>query len=267
MNEPIKPAEEPKPAQTDIFGSSNVPPAPPVVEPDKKPIDPTDIEQNPLVIELRTQLKNTKDSLGGNLSALGKKTKLLEKQLAEALKNGGLKPDGKNGKQSDVPFKEIKRSKDLTQDQRDEMTDNEIKQMDIIADLQEKQNEAFLKQNATQEEGDEDGGDDDEGGEEKVTEVDKTVKAMAKELAGGDIDLANLIIESAKQFNLTGLTKEQLKERVISAHKLVPNYVPPKEQGGIQGGTVKAGANKNDPHGVDKIIEEATTSGKGGYTL
>ncbi len=292
MPEPVKPAagepvvEQPKAPELDPFGSPIKPPEPPKPAPtpeeQKKADDAAaaakaaDIEQNPLVVELRKQLKDTKEGLGNNLAGQGKKIKSLEKQLDQALKGGKIKPA--DGKPVELPYKTIVHSKDLTQAQRDEMTDTEIKQMDAIADLQQKENERFTKEAERAAAGEEDKGkkdgeededeeDEEEGDDDKIKDVKKTVKTIALELAGNDVDIANQIIESAKQFNLTGLTMEQLKERIASAHKLIPDYKPPQEQKKINGKTVKPATDKDDPFGNQKIIDEATSAPKGGYPL
>ena len=80
-----------------------------------------------------TQLTQDKGSMGTNLSKQGDIIKTLEKKVGE------LK-EGKKGDETDVLFKDIKWSKDLKQDEKDEMTDTEVKQMDQIAEMQTAQN-------------------------------------------------------------------------------------------------------------------------------
>lgn len=260
MDEKDKGEEKDEP-KIDAFGQDLNPSKP---EPEKKPQEQgEDIEKHPLVKELRTQLEAVKKEFGGNLSGAGKKIKELEKQI-EHLNKGGSKQEA-----TDEPrFKEIKRSKDLTQEQKDEMTDAEIKQMDMIADLQESINEMNKavkgkKQEAEAEEGD------------YVADVKDAVKSAAKELAKAtsgkpNTELANQIIESFNSlgFKMENMTEEDVNKRVAIAASQLPNYKPPKEQGGALGGAVKGTDGKTDPFGIDKIVEEAV-GGKndGSYPL
>lgn len=248
-------------AKTDAFGQMVNPPEPPKKPEEKQQEQGEDIEKNPLVIELRKQIKD----YGSNLGGQGKVIKRMEKEI-EFLKAGGNKEGGEH----EPRFKEIKRSKDLTQEQKDEMTDAEIRQMDIIADMQETINELdkTLK-------GDKKPKEDEEDGDDFVQDIEKSVKSIAKELAKSasgkaNIELANQIIESFNGlgFNLTKMTEEELKRRVTLAATQISEYKPPKEQKGTGGGAVKGGGDKTDPFGIDKIVEEATSGNNdGGYKL
>lgn len=154
---------------------------------------------------------------------------------------------GNKGGEGDAEalFKDIKTSKDLTDDEREEMTDTDIKNMDMIAALQAGMNNlaSMFKKGA---------------GEKAGGEVDtnNVVRETALTLANKDVTIANQIIESTKQFNLTGLTEEQIIERVGKAAILVPTYKAPKEQAGGAGGRPAGGGDNSDPFGIDKIVED-----------
>lgn len=252
----------------DAFGADNQPPTPPKKggkEQGEGKDD--DIENNPLVKELRTQIESVKKEYGTNLSGQRTVIERLEKEI-EALKKGG-KPTGEGeGGDADgeVLFKDIKRSKDLTKDERDEMTETEIRQMDQIADMQEAQNKLYAelqKKGKTEE-------------TKQVEDLNTTVRSAALELSKGEdgkenTELANQIIESFKamKFSTDGLSAEDIKKRVKLAAGEVPDYKPPKEQpsNNGKGKVVKKGASDTDPFGVDAIVEEATKGQDGNYTL
>lgn len=182
----------------------------------------------------------TQKSKDENIRAMKESIKRLEAQVGNKKETAG-----NEGGEAEVLFKEIKTSKDLTDEQKEEMTDTEIKQMDEIASLKQGMNNlaSLIKKG--------------QGGEKKDGQVDiqSTVKETAKELAQGNKELANQIIESVKKFNLEGLGEEDIAARVMEAAKLVPDYKPPKEQTN-KGGKPAGGTNNSDPHGVDKVIEE-----------
>lgn len=187
----------------------------------------------------------TQKSKDENIRAMKDSIKRLENQV---LGKRGEKGKDEGGEKP--LFAEIRTSKDLTADERDEMTDTEIKQMDMIASLQQGMNELAGKIEKGAEGKKEDG---------TVVDIQGTVKETAKELANGDKDLANQIIESVKKFNLTDLSEEEIASRVAEAATLIPTYKKPKEQaGGKKGAPAGGGANNTDPYGVDKIVEEVS---------
>jgi hypothetical protein len=98
---------------------------------------------------------------------------------------------------------------------------------------------------------------------QKVTDLNASVRSIALELAGNDTTVANAIIESSKQFNLTGLTQDELKARVTTAHTLIPNYVPKKEPITKRGDTITTTGDGKDPFGTDKIIDEVSNKRNG----
>ena len=163
------------------------------------------------------------------------------KRLEDKIKGG----KGEGEEKGEELFKDIKTSKDLTAEQKEEMTDTEIKQMDEIAALKQGMNNlaGMIKK----------GGEKGDGGQLDVNNI---VRETAKELAKGDKDTANLIIASVKKFNLEGLSEEEITARVGEAALLVPTYKKPKEQVSGKGGKAAGGGNDTDPYGVDKIVDE-----------
>lgn len=256
--------DTPKEAEIDAFGNNNKAPVPPAKEnkggEGGKKYDPIP-EDHPTISALKKQIDEVKSSYGGNLVAQRDVIKRLEAEI-ETLKKGKdeKKEEGKDGE--DLLFKDIKWSKDLTQEERDEMTETEIKQMDEIAAMKDAQNKLYSKQQekAKNEE------------KKEVDDLNNAVRDTAKELAKGEdgkdnVELANQIIEASKMFNLVGLSVDEVKERVKMAAQHVPNYKPPKEQIKKDGKAVRTGGTVEDPFGVDRIIEEATSGGDGNYTL
>ena len=184
----------------------------------------------------------TNKSKDENIRAMKEAIKSLESRIKG--KGDGEKGGGGEG-EVEALFKEIKTSKDLTAEQKEEMTDTEIKQMDEIAALKTGMNNlaTLIKKGQNPEKG--------------QVDIQSTVKDSAKELAAGNKELANLIIESVKKFNLEGLTEDEIVMRVGEAAKLVPTYKPPKEQPtGKDGKPAGGGGSDTDAFGVDKIVEE-----------
>lgn len=216
-------------------------------------------EKDPQVEALEKQIEDVKKEYGGNLSGQRKVIEALQAEIKE-LKEGKGK-DGKND-DPDLPFPEIKWSKDLTREEREEMTDKEIEQMDTIAKMQENQNKLYLEQKNGQK------AQETKAVEDRQSLVKSTALELAKEASGkDDPELANQIIESVKQFNLEGLDEATIKERVATAHTLLPDYTPPKEQKKVDGKAVKTTKNDDDPFGVDAIVEGATKAQSGSYEL
>lgn len=255
--------DNPKEAETDAFGVENNPQPPKEEGGEKekgKKYDPIP-DDHPTITALKAQIEEVKKEYGGNLSGQRDVIKRLETEI-ETLKKGG-KTD-KNEEGTDVLFKDIKWSKDLTDEERDEMTATEIKQMDEIATMKEAQNKMYAEQQKK--------GKTEE--TQKAEDLNSTVRDTALELAKAasegkeNKDLANEIIEASKMFNLQGLTEKEVVERVKMAAQHVPNYKPPKEQVNKNGKPVKDTAGGgDDPFGTNKIIEEATKGSDGTYAL
>ena len=240
----------------DVFGSENKDPEPPKDGEDDKGDKGGDKGgKEPTLAELQQQLKDANEkiaSMGGNLSGQRDLIKRLEAQIDS--KNAGGKKDGAEDI-SHLPFdpKTIVFSKDLPKEKLEDMTENEIKLHDELM-----QNREIMNKQAQERH------DEKKGAEtKKVDDLNSLVRNTAKELAKGDEALANQIIESAKQFNLSGLNEEEVKERIENAHKLLPTYKPPKEPVTKKGGAIKEGADKDDPFGTSKIVDEVASNRSG----
>lgn len=217
-------------------------------------------EDHPTIVALKDEIKKVKDEYGGNLSGQREVIKGLQDKI-DALTN---KSEKKDDAEEDVLFKkeDIKWSKDLTKEEREDMTDTEVKQMDEIAKLKEAQNKIYADGKKKEK----------ESHNSKVEDLQSLVKSSAKELAKKedgtvDTDLANQIIENVKQFNLEGLDEATVKVRVETARKLLPDYKAPTEQIKKNGKTVDNTKPSDDPFGVDKIVEEASKGSDGNYAL
>lgn len=191
-------------------------------KPEEKPAEETVETLKEKLAKLTTDfegLNNTNKSKDENIRSMGDKIRQLEKDL----KSGGKKEGEGTG-----PFKEIKRSTDLPKEEREKLTPTEIALMDQLATTQEAMNKVFERL---------------EKGDESKPSIDPatTVKDLAKELAGGNREMANQIIEAFNtlKFDLTGLSEEEILKRVEIAAKNVPNYVPPKQQPTGTGGPAK----------------------------
>lgn len=260
--EPQAPAEPQQP-EKDAFGTEEHKPPEAAKPAGEKKFDPIP-EDHPILVGLRQQLEaaeNGRKEYGTNLKGQGDVIRTLKSKIAE------LEGKGKEGGAAvDVLYKpeDIKWSKDLTKEQRDEMTEAEIKQMDEIAALKEAQNKMY----AALQKGEK------KDGEEEVPDIQSWVKEEAKELSRGEgghlnTELANQIIEAVKMFNLEGLDEKAVRERVGMAAKHVPDYKPPKEQKRTAGGkpVVQEGDKKDDPFGVDAIVEGVGKGSDGSYAL
>ena len=179
--------------------------------------------------------------------------------------SGKRKPKSKEGEggedNADLPFKEVKFSKDLPKEQLEEMTETEIRLFDQNATTQQAMNALFGQISKTA----------------KTTEtvqetaINDTVRELAMVASGNDQKLANEIIENFNMFSdelKKGATKEQLAELVAKSARMMPDYKPPKEQ---ENGGVRKPVTKNDgvadPFGTDAIIAEANKGSDGKYTL
>ena len=270
----------------DAFGAPIDPIVPPAKEEpkddkgDDKGKKEVDIDNHPSVVTLKKELADATKKLtdySGNLSGQNKVIEGLKKQITELAAGGARAKDAAD----DVDIhKNIRTSKDLSKEERDNMTDAEIKAFDEVADLKKGMNElAKLVRTATKKEEPATVTEEDKEPENKgiVDDADtvenfKTeAKSVAATLAKGDVEMANKIIHEFNQFagNDT-LTKTQLAERMAKAASLVEGYTPPKEASrtpGPKGAPVKTGTDKNDPFGVASIVEGAKNTKAGGYAL
>lgn len=209
-------------------------------------------EDHPVILALKQQIadiKKDKNSMGENLS---KQRDLIEKLEAQIEQRTGKKEGGDT---SHLPFdpKEIIYSKDLPKEKLDDMTDNEIKLHDELMKNREVMNKEADARYQEKKQGE----------VKKEVDLNSTVRSHAEQLAGGDKEVANEIIESVKQFNLQGLNEDEVKKRVENAYKLLPSYQPPKENITKKGGAVKGTEDKSDPFGTNKIVEEVASQRNG----
>ena len=221
-------------------------------------------EDHPTIVALKEDHEKRNKELGENLSKQGKIIEDLQRQLKEAKGEEG------GDKKVDVKplFETVKASKDLTDQEKEEMTETEIKQFDEIATLKNALNtinESLQKRNQ------EETGKHEEQKQESVNKVvQSTAKELAKESSGkDDTKLANEIIENFKgmKFDLEGLSEDDIKNRVAIAATQVSDYKPPKEQTNKKGGTVKSGSN-NDPFAAnDAIVNKIGKGNDGNYSL
>jgi hypothetical protein len=235
--------------KVDAFGSATGEPAPEVTPKEEgKPEAKKDAivipDDHPTIVALKAQIESVKSEYGSNLSGQRDVIKRLEQQITEL----GGKKDADKDEDKNLPFKpeEIVYSKDLSKEKLDDMTDNEIKLHDELMKNREVMNAQARERNAERKQQD----------TSKVTDLNASVRSIALELAGNDTEVANSIIESSKQFNLTGLTQEELKARVTTAHTLIPNYKPKTEPITRNGAPVKTTTDSKDPFGTDKIVSE-----------
>lgn len=186
-------------------------------------------------IEASEALQKKKDD---DIRAMADKIKSLERGRGHD--EGGKKEDD-----GDVPYKDIKSSKDLSEDERDEMTEDEIKAMDETAELKQKINEMYRMQK--------------KGGEEGGIDVNKTVRDTADSLSGKDTDMTNKIIEAfnGAKFNTADMSAEEIEKAVGLVAGTVQGYKAHHEQGmGAGRGSVAGGGTKEDPYGINKVVEE-----------
>lgn len=217
----------------------------------KKEEKKEDITTNPLVVELRGQidaLKKESTDKGDNLSRQGKLLKKMEGEL-EALKT-------KKTDENKQVFDNIKFSKDLTKEERDEMTPREIQLMDELAVTQQKINEVAV----------------DDAPVAPIYDVAKAVQDEAMKLAEGNYIKAQQLIEKFNSLglDLTKIDSDNVSEKVKAVIALVPDFVPKKEQEKVEGGAVK-GTSGTDAYGISGVVAAAVAereaNSAGNYSL
>ncbi len=222
-------------------------------------------EKSAEVVALETKLQE----YSTNLSGQGDVIKKLQDKIS-ALEKGGESKEGAG--EENVLFKDIKTSKDLTEEQREDMTETEIALFDANARQQEAMNKMFETINNQSK----------QSNDAKVDDLNSTARVEAirlaeeaiktsPELAVDSKELSDKIIVEFNEFNNEGLTAEKLIERMKKALNNVNGYTPPKEQETktAQGkNAVKDGAGKGkDPFGVDAIVASVKSENKGDYSL
>ena len=250
--------------KTDAFGQPTEKPpyVPPEPEKPKGSVAPFDVASHPTVVDMNKKIAD----MSHNLSEQGKLIKKRDERIRELEK--GKDGDGDGGGDGDFvpPNKDIKRSKDLTDDERDEMTTREIEMMDKLADSQERENKAAeaahkaaTKPKEPEAEKKPQDGEDTPG---------KLLDAEIEALSGGDAERKRELKEAAALTNFEGLkTKEEIAERLKIATKHIPTWTPPKEQQTRTGAPVKTGGGATDPHNLDQIVREARKGSTGSYPL
>lgn len=229
--------------------------------------DTADISNHPEFVKLRQ--KN--DELSGNLKNQGDIIAKKNERIKELMSKTGID-------ESELPYKpsDIKFSKDLTAEERDEMTDGEIKAMDDAAKAKQKANDIRREElkrialaeieaetaEATAQEG-------------KETKLDanqrkSVVDTEIGRLAGQDKERERELREAVKMLDLSGLNEEETKKRIAYAERLLPNWTPPKENGtaGANAKTVDGGGGKPKEEALaEQIIKESSHRNDGTYSL
>ncbi|OGG65125.1 hypothetical protein A2Z56_02440 [Candidatus Kaiserbacteria bacterium RIFCSPHIGHO2_12_45_16] len=212
----------------------------------KKEADPVALAQQ--VGTLTEQVKQLNDKnlkKDEDIRAMADKIKRYEKE------NGGEQKGGEK-QEGDVLFKEIKTSKDLTADEKEEMTDAEIKALDEMAALKTTMNQMHQALNAKT--------------AAPEFDVAGSVKEKALAAAGNDVEVANKIIDAfnGQKFNTKEMTAEDVQRAIDLVSKTVTEFKPKKEETVIPGQGKPAGTSKSDPHGVDGIIKSVQKQSEGG---
>lgn len=238
-----------------------------------KAADASDIEQNPVVKELRAQLKKSEDGKDSMGESLSEQRKMID-DLRKKVEGGGGKQDAAGDFKA--PFPEVKRVANLPKAEQDAMTDTEKRLFDQNADMMERINgsekekfEQAVKDKAdrateTQKQK------DDREADEADAEFNDDVQERVSKLTGNDRAMSNQIIEKLNQFKDNHTLKDDdLDARILEAAKLVPDYKPAAVQKPASGGTaVKSGGDNDDPFGNKAIIKEAKASTGGqSYSL
>lgn len=223
-------------------------------------------EKTPEMVALETKVEEYSKNLIGQNDVISK----LQAKIATLEAGGGKKEveDSEN-----VLFKDIKTSKELTEEQRDDMTETEIALFDANATQQEAMNKMFKAIQSGQKMQE----------DAKVLDLNASANIEAKKLAEEIIkispelakdtnELRDKIIVEFNEFNNEGITADKLAERMKKALNNVNGYTPPKEQekkaGGSGKNVVKDGAGgSSDPFGVDAIVASVNRDNKGEYSL
>lgn len=224
-----------------------------------------EIEKSPVVVELKGKLDEYSKNLKGQNDVISK----LEKTI-EDLSKGKIDPD-KKPEEGEVLFKDIKTSKDLTTEQKEDMTDTEIALYDRNAQLETAMNGLFTaikEQGKTTETA-------------KVEDLNSSAKMEASKLAEEAIkanpelakdtqELVNKIIVEFNEFNNEGISPEKLAQRVKKALNNVEGYKAPKEQKAPDGSGKNAVKDKNgvkDTSKIDNIVKNVNVNNTGEYNL
>jgi len=232
-----------------------------ITDEDVKGIIKEDIENNDVVVELKNKLTEYSKNFKGQRDIIAK----LENKVNE------LSTTKENSAVEEL-FSDIKSSKELTQDERDEMTDTEIALLDKTAMMQTAMNKMFQTMS-----------DKNKAGEtEKVENLNYSSRSEATRLAteaiktnptlaGDASELTDKILLEFREFNNDQITPDVLVTRMAKALNNVKGYIPPKEQESASTGGTNAvksnGSSEKDPFGNDIIVEQANKNNQGNYSL
>lgn len=242
----------------------------------KEDADPT---KDPRVLALLKERDDKIEKQSIDLSGQGKAIREINKKL-KAL---GHSEAGAGDATFEPPHKEIKRSKDLTDSERDEMTQREIQQMDELAAMKDRENKAAEaahkskleagKNKGGGEEEDDDEDDEAEKARKAASEPKALLEVEIETLSSGDPEKKRELREAAKLISFEGLkTKEEIAARLkLAAEKFIPKWTPPREQVSPAGNGAKpvegGGSAADDPHDVMKFVRQAKQSNRGNFSL
>ncbi len=256
---PATPAPKAEAPVVDVFGQSRggeEPVETPVETPDA---DDTKVTPTERIAKMSEELGTVKTKLETSESLHAKKDADI-RAMAEKIKafergNGGAPTGGtKQEGGDDLPFKEIKTSADLTEDEKDEMTDAEIKALDEMATLKKTVNEQHIALKGK--------------GTTEKPDVATTVKTAVLAITD-DVDVANEIIEAfnGSKFNVAEMTAEEIQKAVDMVANTVTGYKPSRESTSRPAtGKPAGGGTKTDPYGVNKIVEQVSKQTGAGET-
>lgn len=225
-----------------------------------------EIEKTPEVIALEVKL----EEYGKNLSNQGQVIADLKAKIKVESEKKGETKEGDEA-EADVMFKDIKTSKDLSDEEKENMTEAEIAMFDRNAGLETAMNKMFETMQKRQKQTE----------EAKVEDLNSSAQVEAGELADEAIkanpelakdatELKDKIIVEFNEYNNEGITPDILKARMKKALNNLEGYTPPKEQeekgGSKAGGAVKkSGDGKTDEFGIDKVVSSVKKSNDGNY--
>ena len=153
-------------------------------------------------------------------------------------------------------FEKIQRSTDLSEEEREKMTDTEIATMDALADVQEKANEQHAKEQEAAENTEE---------SEEVQfarkQVQTAIQNTALQLAGNDQEKANNIINEFNNYKDSDklMTAEEITERLTRAARAIGDFAPARHEATPQGDA--AGNSGGTGNKVDSLLDTYDETG------
>ena len=151
--------------------------------------------------------------------------------------------------------------KDLPKDVRDSMTENEKRLHDDNVKIKTQLNNDAKEKHDAKVDAAKKAAEQIDDSVVLDDEVEEFVKDIALDMANGDKRQANEIIKYFNKYNkdVSGLTEDEIIDRVGDAHKLTGSYRPPRDQQRKNGKAPKK--NGADPHGVDSIVNSLDSGG------